>query len=76
MSRKKKSFPFFLWHRRLGLAGLLLLFVLAITGIMLNHTEDFHLDETHIKSDLLLKEAKLRTIIAYENFFHISLSPP
>lgn len=54
MARKKKSFPFFLWHRRLGLAGLVLLFVLSITGIMLNHTEDFELDKTSIKSDLLL----------------------
>jgi len=54
MSRKRKSYPFFLWHRRLGLAGLLLVFILSITGIMLNHTEAFKLDETHIKSDLLL----------------------
>jgi len=55
MTRKrKKSFPFFLWHRRLGLAGLILLFILAITGIMLNHTEDFELDKTSIQSDLLL----------------------
>ena len=54
MTRKRKSFPFFLWHRRLGLAGLILLFVLSITGIMLNHTEDFELDKTSIKSDLLL----------------------
>ena len=54
MSRKRKSYPFFLWHRRLGLAGLLLVFILSITGIILNHTEAFKLDETHIKSDLLL----------------------
>jgi len=54
MTRKRKSFPFFLWHRRLGLAGLILLFILSITGIMLNHTEDFELDKTSIKSDLLL----------------------
>jgi hypothetical protein len=54
MTRKRKLFAFFLWHRRLGLAGLLLVFILSITGIMLNHTEAFKLDETHIKSDLLL----------------------
>jgi len=54
MTRKRKSFPFFLWHRRLGLAGLLLVFILSFTGIMLNHTEAFKLDEIHIKSDLLL----------------------
>lgn len=54
MNRKRKPFAFFLWHRRLGLAGMLLLFVLSITGIMLNHTEEFKLDETSIESELLL----------------------
>lgn len=54
MTRKRKTFPFFLWHRRLGLAGLILLFILAITGIMLNHTEEFELNKVSIKSDILL----------------------
>ncbi len=54
MTRKRKSFSFFLWHKRLGLAGLILLFILAITGIMLNHTEDFQLNKLSIKSDILL----------------------
>lgn len=54
MTHKRKLFSFFLWHRRLGLAGLVLLFILAITGIALNHTEYFKLDKVSIKSDLLL----------------------
>lgn len=54
MTRRKKSFPFFLWHRRLGLAALILIFILSITGIMLNHTEYFKLDETPVKSDFIL----------------------
>lgn len=54
MSRSKKSFPFFLWHRRLGLAALALVFILSITGIMLNHTESLKLDETTVESDILL----------------------
>ncbi len=54
MSRKKKSFPFFLWHRRLGLLALLLVFVLSITGIMLNHTEALKLDERTLSSDILM----------------------
>ncbi len=54
MSRRKKPFAFFLWHRRLGLGALLLVFILSITGIMLNHTEDFKLDETIIESDFIL----------------------
>ena len=54
MSRRKKPFPFFLWHRRLGLVALLMVFILSITGIMLNHTETLKLDETTIESELLL----------------------
>jgi len=54
MSRTKKTFPFFLWHRRFGLVGLLLIVILSVTGIMLNHTEQFGLDESIVESDLLL----------------------
>ena len=54
MSRRKKPFPFFLWHRRLGLAALALVFILSITGIMLNHTESLKLNETVVESDMVL----------------------
>lgn len=54
MNRRKKPFAFFLWHRRLGLAALALVFILSITGIMLNHTESLSLDETVVESDLIL----------------------
>lgn len=54
MSRKKKTFAFFLWHRRLGLLALLMVFVLSITGILLNHTEALKLDERSVSSDLLM----------------------
>jgi len=54
MTRRKKPFPFFLWHRRLGLAALVLVFILSITGIMLNHTESLKLDEAPVESDLIL----------------------
>lgn len=53
-SSRKKPFAFFLWHRRLGLLALAFIFILSITGIMLNHTEYLAMDETHIESDLLL----------------------
>lgn len=53
MSRRKKPFAFFLWHRRLGLVALALVFILSITGIMLNHTEDFKLDKIAIESDFI-----------------------
>ena len=51
---RKKAFPFFLWHRRLGLLAMVLMIILAITGILLNHTESFTLDETAVESDALL----------------------
>lgn len=52
--RKKNKFAAFLWHRRIGLAALVLVIILAITGIMLNHTESLRLDESYIDSSLIL----------------------
>jgi len=52
--RKNKRFTAFLWHRRVGLLALALVIILAITGIMLNHTERFKLDETYVSSSWLL----------------------
>ncbi len=54
MTRRKKPFPFFLWHRRLGLLAFILVVILSVTGIMLNHTEGLKLDESMVESDLLL----------------------
>ena len=50
----KKPFPWFLWHRRLGMVSLLLMIILAVTGIALNHTEGLALDEKNISNDSLL----------------------
>jgi hypothetical protein len=52
--RKAKRFTAFLWHRRIGLVALILVAILAITGILLNHTEAFKLDERYVESSLLL----------------------
>lgn len=53
-NRKAKKFTAFLWHRRIGLFSLALVIILAITGIMLNHTERFKLDETYVNNTWLL----------------------
>lgn len=53
-NRKPKRFTAFLWHRRIGLFALILIIILAVTGIMLNHTEKFKLDETYVNSSWLL----------------------
>ncbi len=53
-NRKPKRMTAFLWHRRVGLLAIALVITLAITGIMLNHTEDFKLDKTFVDSALVL----------------------
>lgn len=52
--RKPKKFTAFLWHRRIGLFALVLVIILAITGIMLNHTEELELDETYVANNQVL----------------------
>ena len=53
-NRKQKKFTTFLWHRRVGLFSLILVIILAITGILLNHTERFKLDESYVNNSWLL----------------------
>ena len=53
-NRKPKKLTAFLWHRRVGLLVFTLVIILAITGIMLNHTEQFKLDESYVDNHLLL----------------------
>jgi len=52
--RKPTKFTAFLWHRRIGLVAIVLVIILAITGIMLNHTEELKLDENYVESSFLL----------------------
>lgn len=52
--RKAKRFTAFLWHRRIGLLALMLVIILAVTGIMLNHTERLRLDQSYINNSWLL----------------------
>ena len=52
-STKKRSL--FHWHRQIGLAVSLLVIILSVTGVLLNHTEEFELDSNYVQSDYLLK---------------------
>lgn len=52
--RKPTKFTAFLWHRRTGLFAIILVITLAVTGIMLNHTETLKLNEKYVESSLLL----------------------
>jgi hypothetical protein len=42
------------WHRYLGLAGVVFILILAVTGLMLNHTELLKLDSRYVESEWLL----------------------
>jgi hypothetical protein len=52
--RKTGGFRPFLWHRRAGLAAIVLVIILAVTGLMLNHTDSLDLDKRFVESPLLL----------------------
>lgn len=55
--KKRAGFKFrslHVWHRTLGLFAGLFVFILAVTGILLNHTEDVGLDSRYVQSAWLL----------------------
>lgn len=58
--RKNKLFSLYIWHRYLGLTAAVLVLVLSVTGIMLNHTERFKLDEYYITTNWLLDWYKIK----------------
>ncbi|HHJ18181.1 MAG TPA: hypothetical protein ENJ80_15985 [Gammaproteobacteria bacterium] len=45
---------FYVWHRYMGVSAALFTLVIAVTGILLNHTEDFQFDSRHIRADWIL----------------------
>jgi len=44
----------YIWHRTIGLIIAIPVLVLAITGMLLNHTEDFQLNEHYVGNPLIL----------------------
>lgn len=57
------------WHRRLGLFSCLFIFLLAISGILINHSNALGLDQSMIHSDWILDAYGLK---APENILHYS----
>ncbi len=53
-ARAKLLRSLFLWHRHIGLASALFVILLALTGLLLNHTDDFSLDSRHVQYGFLL----------------------
>jgi len=53
-SRTKLLRSLYIWHRYFGISTALLVIVLAITGLVLNHTDELALDSTYVESGILL----------------------
>ncbi|VAW72225.1 hypothetical protein MNBD_GAMMA10-361, partial [hydrothermal vent metagenome] len=74
MSRHKKRFPAFLLHRRLGLLLVAFIIILAITGIMLNHTDGLQLSQHRVNNAIVLSLYEINPknpIISYHSRQHI-----
>jgi hypothetical protein len=55
--RRKQRFKlssFYVWHRYMGVSAAVFVLIIAVTGLLLNHTEDFQFDSEHIRSDWVL----------------------
>lgn len=44
----------YVWHRYIGLSAAVFVVILAVTGLLLNHTERFAFDSRHVQSGWLL----------------------
>jgi len=62
-AHRRRHFSFYILHRYLGLLAALFVLLLAITGIMLNHTEALRLDDRTIHSDSILEWYGINTVI-------------
>ena len=58
------------WHRYVGISAAFFIIILAVTGIMLNHTSQLKLDTNHIESEWLLNYYGIK---APENINNYSL---
>jgi PepSY-associated TM region len=48
------------WHRRIGITSAVIVLLLSVTGLFLNHTEQFKLDERYVNIEFLLNWYNIR----------------
>jgi PepSY-associated transmembrane protein len=48
------------WHRRIGISSALMVLLLSITGLFLNHTENFRLDQSYVNNEIVLNWYNIR----------------
>ena len=58
---KRRKNLFRKWHRRIGFAAALFLINLAVTGILINHSDDLELHKTYVTSDWITKAYGIRS---------------
>ncbi|MCX7627570.1 MAG: PepSY domain-containing protein [Methylophilaceae bacterium] len=56
------------WHARVGVLAALFLILLASTGLLLNHTEYFRLDEVRIRTPWLLRWYGLSSVMPQQGY--------
>lgn len=61
MPKSHLRFTLLRWHRRLGVVAAVFLLLLAVTGILLNHTHDIGLDRAPLESRFLRAHYGLET---------------
>jgi hypothetical protein len=69
--RRKQRFKlssFYVWHRYMGVSAAVIVLIVAATGLLLNHTEDFQLDSEHIKSAWVLDWYGIRAPDSMQTF--------
>ena len=69
--RRKQRFKlssFYVWHRYMGVSAAVFVLIVAVTGLLLNHTEDFQFDSDHIKSDWVLDWYGIRAPDSMQSF--------
>lgn len=52
--RRFKLRSFYVWHRYMGVSAAIFVLLIAVTGALLNHTEDFAFDSRHVGSAWIL----------------------
>ncbi len=54
--RLKKLRSMYIWHRYIGVSAALLVIILAVSGLMLNHTDKLQLDSHYVSNNWLLNQ--------------------
>lgn len=56
------------WHRGIGVSSAVIVLLLAVSGLLLNHTEQLKLDENYVNNDILLNWYNIRPPQAPSSF--------